>query len=68
MHANQSIMSVVQVLKELMENSLDSGCSQLQVYLTDGGATGLEVVDDGRGIEVNADILSSGGTSKIQEF
>ncbi len=61
-------MDVVQVLKELMENSLDSGASLVQVYLSDGAVASLEVVDDGRGIQVNADFLSSGGTSKIQEF
>jgi DNA mismatch repair protein MutL len=42
--------------RELVENALDAGATRISVSLTDGGIGGIEVVDDGCGID--ADQLS----------
>lgn len=43
-------------LKELVENSIDAGASQIDIQLRDGGHTLIAVTDDGRGMD--ADELS----------
>ena len=37
-------------LKELVENSLDAGASEIKVNLIDGGKTIIEVIDNGKGM------------------
>lgn len=57
------------VVKELIENSLDAGASRIEVLLTDGGMTELEVLDNGFGMEPEDLRLSieRHATSKISE-
>ena len=54
-------------LKELLENSIDADASKIEVYITDGGKTLIEVVDNGKGM--NSDdlkmCLERHATSKI---
>lgn len=50
--AGEVIHSPWNVVKELIENSLDAGASQITVILRDGGYKGIQVIDNGHGISV----------------
>uniref|UniRef100_A0A4W6BPY6 PMS1 homolog 1, mismatch repair system component n=1 Tax=Lates calcarifer TaxID=8187 RepID=A0A4W6BPY6_LATCA len=49
--SSQVITSIVNVLKELIENSLDAGASSIDVKLENYGLDRLEVRDNGHGIK-----------------
>lgn len=56
-------------LKELVENSIDAGATEIDIYITDGGKTLVEVVDNGKGMTVT-DLkmcLQRHATSKIRD-
>ncbi len=48
--AGEIIERPLSVVKELVENSLDSGCSKIEVKLIDSGLTSISVVDNGHGM------------------
>jgi DNA mismatch repair protein MutL len=58
------------VVKELVENSIDAGATEISVLLKDGGKTLIQVIDDGLGMNEQDAILSfqRHATSKIQDF
>lgn len=55
------------VVKELVENALDSGATRIDVALTDAGKTLIRVTDNGRGIHPDDFLLalSAHATSKL---
>ncbi len=66
--AGEVIQRPASVIKELMENAVDSGAGRIDVVLTDGGATLMQVTDNGCGMSPEDALLAfeRHATSKIQ--
>ncbi|MDR3094873.1 MAG: DNA mismatch repair endonuclease MutL [Bacteroidales bacterium] len=67
--AGEVIQRPASVLKELMENAIDAGATQIDVYLKDAGRTQIQVIDNGCGMSETDARLSfeRHATSKIRE-
>jgi DNA mismatch repair protein MutL len=68
--AGEVIERPASVVKELVENSIDAGATQIRINLSEGGLASIEVVDNGRGM-APADLeicLLRHATSKISSI
>ena len=67
--AGEVIQRPASVIKELMENSIDAGADKIDVWITDGGKTTIQVVDNGKGMsETDARMaFERHATSKIKD-
>ncbi|XP_026543153.1 mismatch repair endonuclease PMS2 [Notechis scutatus] len=68
--SGQVVLNLCTAVKELVENSLDAGATNVEVKLKDYGAGLIEVSDNGCGVEEDnfAGLTLKHYTSKIQDF
>lgn len=67
--AGEIVERPVNVVKELVENSIDAGSTKISILINDGGKLGITIIDDGKGMD-KADAMmcfSRHATSKIRD-
>lgn len=67
--AGEVVQRPASIIKEMVENSIDAGATQVQVLVTDGGKTSVQIIDNGKGMsETDARLaFERHATSKIQK-
>lgn len=68
--AGEVIQRPSSILKELIENSIDSSAKKIDVFITDFGKTEIQVSDDGIGMDLNnlKVCFLNHSTSKLNSF
>jgi len=68
--SGQSVVDLATAVKELVENALDAGASQIEVKLKEFGRDAFEVGDNGAGVTRDnfASLAKKHYTSKISRF
>ena len=68
--SNISIPSLTDIVKELIDNSLDSGCSLVRLEIVEGGTKSILVSDNGTGIPAShfKTLCQRGTTTKLEKF
>ncbi|KAH7472117.1 DNA mismatch repair protein PMS1 [Phytophthora ramorum] len=68
--SGQSVVDLATAVKELVENALDAGATQIEVKLKESGRDSFEVSDNGAGVarENYASLARKHYTSKISSF
>lgn len=66
--AGEVVQRPSSIIKEMVENSIDAGAENIQVLVTDGGKSCVQVIDDGKGMsETDARLaFERHATSKIK--
>ena len=67
--AGEVIQRPASVIKELVENSVDAGATEIKIYIKDAGRTLIQVVDNGKGMTPTDARMAfeRHATSKIRE-
>ncbi|XP_067286156.1 mismatch repair endonuclease PMS2 isoform X2 [Pseudorasbora parva] len=68
--SGQVVLSLATAVKELVENSIDAGATNVDVKLKDSGTESVEVSDNGKGVEEQnfEGLTLKHHTSKIRDF
>ncbi len=66
--AGEVVQRPASVIKELVENSIDAGATEIQILIEDAGRTNIQIIDNGKGMSQTDARLSfeRHATSKIQ--
>ncbi|KAI7892356.1 uncharacterized protein EV154DRAFT_191776 [Mucor mucedo] len=68
--SGQVVLDLATAIKELVENSIDAGAKSVDVHFKDNGLGGIEVIDDGSGIDPSnyESLALKHYTSKLNSF